>query len=147
MQANKIVGHIITETKLHVTYCESFNISLAEMQATEEHQGQFSLQLSHIFHHHFAVITLTILFPQKACTAYTRYVLDVGQSDWLALQVAMAPCLLGYFAIADMLSKHKDTRREGNTYWPWIENYVAEDYTEAVRLGSGGFFSFPLLTR
>ena len=29
----------MTETKLHVKYCESFNISLAEMQATEEHQG------------------------------------------------------------------------------------------------------------
>ena len=75
----------------------------------------------------------------KACTAYTRYVLDVGQSDWLALQVAMAPCLLGYFAVAKMLRDHKDTRREGNTYWAWIENYFADDYTEAVRLGSGAF--------
>lgn len=73
--------------------------------------------------------------------------LDVGQSeDWLALQVSMAPCLLGYFAVADMLRSHASTQRDGNTYWPWIENYVAEDYTEAVRLGSGkslvGFFFF-----
>ncbi|KAL6850667.1 trifunctional hydroxymethylpyrimidine kinase/phosphomethylpyrimidine kinase/thiaminase [Amphichorda felina] len=108
-RSSEIVSHIMTETKLHVKYCESFNISLAEMQTTEEHQ---------------------------ACTAYTRYVLDVGQSDWLALQVAMAPCLLGYFAVAKMLRDHKDTRREGNTYWAWIENYFADDYTEAVRLGS-----------
>ena len=33
----------------------------------------------------------------------------------------------------------KSTLREGNRYWKWIENYVADDYTEAVRLGSGMF--------
>ncbi|KAJ3496375.1 hypothetical protein NLG97_g2703 [Lecanicillium saksenae] len=26
--------------------------------------------------------------------------------------------------------------KEANTYWPWIENYGAADYVEAVRLGS-----------
>ena len=52
----------------------------------------------------------------------------------------MAPCLLGYGAVASMLSRHVDTKREGNQYWPWIENYVAEDYTTAVRLGSGKFY-------
>jgi hydroxymethylpyrimidine/phosphomethylpyrimidine kinase len=73
-----------------------------------------------------------------ACTAYTRYVLDIGQSeDWLALQMALAPCLLGYGAVAKMLHEHADTVRDGNTYWPWIENYKADDYVEAVRLGSG----------
>lgn len=51
----------------------------------------------------------------------------------------MAPCLLGYFDVAAMLVKDERTVREGNTYWPWIENYVAEDYKEAVRLGSGNF--------
>lgn len=77
-----------------------------------------------------------------ACTAYTRYVLDIGQSqDYLALQLAMAPCLLGYFAVAEMLRDHKDTKREDNRYWAWIENYIAEDYTEAVRLGSGKFLA------
>jgi thiaminase len=65
-------------------------------------------------------------------------VLDIGQSqDWLALQIAMAPCLLGYGVLAEQL--HADTRskREGNTYWPWIQNYVAEDYVTAVKTGSG----------
>lgn len=56
----------------------------------------------------------------------------------------MAPCLLGYFAVASMLRDHEATVREGNTYWAWIQNYVAEDYTEAVRLGSG-MLSFTLL--
>ncbi|KJZ76237.1 hypothetical protein HIM_04319 [Hirsutella minnesotensis 3608] len=109
-RSNKIVEHILQELQLHIGYCESFGISLAEMQATEEKQ---------------------------ACTAYTRYVLDVGQSEgWLALQVALAPCLLGYGAVAKMLHGHEATRRQGNVYWPWIENYVADDYAQAVRLGS-----------
>ena len=76
----------------------------------------------------------------EACTAYTRFLLDIGHSqDLLALQVALAPCTLGYAAVAKMLVDHPDTRKAGggNSYWPWIENYVAEDYVEAVRLASG----------
>jgi thiaminase len=73
-----------------------------------------------------------------ACTAYTRYVLDIGQSeDWIGLQVALAPCLLGYGAIAKQLHGDPQSKKEGNTYWTWIENYVAEDYVDAVRTGSG----------
>ena len=30
-----------------------------------------------------------------------------------------------------------DTKKEGNPYFKWICNYVAEDYVEAVRKGSG----------
>ena len=79
-----------------------------------------------------------------ACTAYSRYILDIGQSDdWLALQVALAPCLIGYGAIARRLYTEKSTARDGNRYWKWIENYVADDYTEAVRLGSGKNFEVP----
>lgn len=67
-----------------------------------------------------------------------RYVLDIGQSeDWLALQVALAPCLLGYGAVAKMLYGHSKTKKEGNHYWNWIENYVANDYVQAVKTGSG----------
>ncbi|PNP39900.1 hypothetical protein TGAMA5MH_08166 [Trichoderma gamsii] len=109
-RSNEIVSHILHEMKLHINYCNSFGISEPEIQATQELQ---------------------------ACTAYTRYVLDVGQSeDWLALQMALAPCLLGYGAVAKMLHAHAETVRDGNTYWAWIENYNADDYVEAVRLGS-----------
>lgn len=67
-----------------------------------------------------------------------RYVLDVGQSeDWIALQIAMAPCLIGYGHIAQRLFNDPETKREGNIYWKWIENYAADDYVEAVRIGSG----------
>jgi thiaminase len=65
-------------------------------------------------------------------------VLDIGQSeDWVALQVALAPCLLGYGVLARQLHADARTKREGNIYWPWIENYVADDYVQAVRTGSG----------
>jgi thiaminase len=50
--------------------------------------------------------------------------------------MALAPCLIGYGTIARRLHGEEKTLREGNRYWKWIENYVAEDYTEAVQLGS-----------
>ncbi|KAG6024725.1 hypothetical protein E4U40_003122 [Claviceps sp. LM458 group G5] len=109
--SNAIVGYVMREMQLHLDYCQTFGVSEAEIRAKEEKQ---------------------------ACTAYTRYVLDVGQSeDWLALQMALAPCLLGYGAVAKMLHAHESTRRGAdNVYWPWIQNYVADDYVQAVRLGS-----------
>ena len=68
----------------------------------------------------------------------SRYVLDIGQSqDWFALQIALAPCLIGYGEIAKRLYADPGTKREGNIYWKWIQNYVAEDYVEAVNVGSG----------
>ncbi|KAI0014047.1 Phosphomethylpyrimidine kinase-domain-containing protein [Xylariaceae sp. FL0662B] len=107
----KIVTHIHTEMNLHLDYCKQFGISKEEVEATEE---------------------------QQACTAYTRYVLDIGQSeDWLGLQVALAPCLLGYGTVARQLHGDTRTKTEGNTYWPWILNYVAEDYVQAVQTGAG----------
>ncbi|KAJ5599646.1 hypothetical protein N7450_000713 [Penicillium hetheringtonii] len=106
----RIVLHIQREMALHLDYCASFGLSKEEIETHTE----------------------TI-----ACTAYSRYILDVGQSeDWLALQMALAPCLIGYGAIARRLYSEEGTIRKGNQYWKWIENYVAEDYTEAVRLGS-----------
>ncbi|CCT74121.1 probable thiamin biosynthesis protein thi-4 [Fusarium fujikuroi IMI 58289] len=61
---------------------------------------------------------------------------QVHSGDWLGLQMALAPCLLGYGAAAKMLHDHEKTVREGNTYWAWIKNYNEEDYTDAVKLGS-----------
>ncbi|KAL1976837.1 hypothetical protein VTN31DRAFT_3119 [Thermomyces dupontii] len=107
----KIVMHIKTEMELHLNYCASFGITREEMERTPEKQ---------------------------ACTAYSRYILDIGQSqDWLALQVALAPCLIGYGMIAQRLYnqyKHSDTSK--NRYWKWVMNYVADDYVEAVKTGS-----------
>jgi hypothetical protein len=79
-----------------------------------------------------------ILSDSGAGLIKSRYVLDIGQSqDWLALQVSMAPCLIGYGVIGQRLHADPKTKREGNIYWKWIENYAGEDFTEAVRIGSG----------
>jgi hydroxymethylpyrimidine/phosphomethylpyrimidine kinase / thiaminase len=59
--------------------------------------------------------------------------------DWLGLQIALAPCLLGYGALAKMLHRDPRSVRQGNHYWNWVENYVAADYVQAVETGSGGF--------
>jgi thiaminase len=96
---------------LHIDYCAGFGLSRTEIESTEE---------------------------KLACTAYTRYVLDVGQSeDWLGLQIALAPCLLGYGAIAAMLHDDPRTKTEDNIYLKWILNYVADDYVQAVNTGRG----------
>ncbi|KXH28904.1 phosphomethylpyrimidine kinase [Colletotrichum simmondsii] len=114
-----IVNHITREMSLHIDYCKGFGITVPEIEATEEHQGKSYLTI------------------HTACTAYTRYVLDVGVSeDWIALQMALAPCLLGYGAVAKQLHGDVKTKREENTYWKWIENYVADDYVGAVKTGS-----------
>lgn len=106
-----IVTHIQKEMSLHISYCHDFGLSQSNLEAQKEDQ---------------------------ACTAYTRYVLDVGmQQDWLALQVALAPCLLGYGEIAEDIMKDAGSVKgvERNPYWRWVENYCAEDYQQAVEQG------------
>ena len=98
------------EIKLHIDFCKEYGLEVADIEAQEEDQ---------------------------ATTAYTRYVLDVGNSqDWLALQVAMLPCLVGYGIIAKQLFEDPKTVKEGNRYWPWVENYVCQEYLDAMTRGS-----------
>lgn len=114
-----IIAHVEREMALHVSFCEdSFGISRAELEDP------------------------TRTKESLACTAYSRYVLDVGMSqDWLALQMALAPCLLGYGVAAERLYRDElsVSTEQGNRYWRWVENYVADDYREAVRVGRGAF--------
>lgn len=96
---------------LHLSYCADFGLSKADVEATPE---------------------------DLACTAYTRYVLDVGmQQDFFALQLALAPCLLGYGQIAEDIVADPDavTGEEGNRYWRWVETYIGEDFQAAVAKG------------
>jgi thiaminase len=39
--------------------------------------------------------------------------------------------------IAKQLHANKRSKREGNLYWTWIQNYVANDYVTAVKTGAG----------
>ena len=84
-------------------------------------------------------ISPLLLTPPREVLTESRYVLDIGQSqDLIGLQLALAPCLLGYGALAAQLHKNPASKRTGeNPYWAWIENYVAEDYVTAVKTGSG----------
>ncbi|KAI9321645.1 Phosphomethylpyrimidine kinase-domain-containing protein [Dichotomocladium elegans] len=82
----KIVLHIHHELQMHVKYCEKWGISKEEILSTPE-----------------SVYNV----------AYTRYVLDKGATgDQLDLQVAMAPCLLGYGEIGINLVNDPNTKRE-----------------------------------
>lgn len=130
---------------LHVEYCNSFGVSKEDILASEESEGMSDS---------WRYSTDSADDLPTACTAYTRqvarsknngfvlifdrYVLDVGHSeDLFALNIAMAPCLIGYGVIARRLYDDPTTKREGNIYWKWIETYVADDFAEAVRDGSG----------
>lgn len=103
------VASLQKEIKLHIEFCKEQGLSVQDIEEQEEDQ---------------------------ATTAYTRYVLDIGQSqDWFALQVALLPCLVGYGAIAKRLFDDTNTLKEGR-YWTWIQQYVDREYMEAIARGS-----------
>ena len=55
--------------------------------------------------------------PAVEMLAYTRYVLDTGmRGDLLALQVALAPCVIGYAEIAARLAARPEALAETNPY-------------------------------
>lgn len=100
-----------------------------DMEKHEESQGRYLRQIS-----------ISLINKASACTAYSRYVLDIGQSeDWLALHISLLPCLLGYGMIARRLHSEQANNHtaEINPYLSWINNYVAADYTAAVEKGCG----------
>ena len=67
--------------------------------------------------------------------AYTRLVLDAGQSGSLAeLFAAMAPCAIGYANIGQWLTNKSDTVVEGNPYREWIEMYGNDEMQEACQI-------------
>lgn len=73
--------------------------------------------------------------PEAAETvAYTRWVLDRGVAgDILDLEVALAPCTIGYGEIALAIEASPRRRREGNPYESWIAMYAGEDYQALAR--------------
>lgn len=73
--------------------------------------------------------------PEKVGTvAYTRYVLDVGHSaSLLDLQVALAPCVVGYAEIGADLAPQLQVWKESHPgeqhpYAEWIEEYAGEGF-------------------
>jgi len=96
-----------TEMKLHVEYCAGWGLSEADMAAAPE---------------------------ATATMAYTRYVLERGLAgDLLDLEVALAPCILGYGEIANRMLASPALKRDGNPYAAWIAMYASDDYQSMCR--------------
>lgn len=96
--------HALTshEMGLHVEYCRGWGISRTQIEATPE-------------------------APETI--AYTRYVLERGLAgDVLDLEVALAPCTIGYGAIGRAARADPRLKLEGNPYMPWIAMYSGEEY-------------------
>jgi thiaminase (transcriptional activator TenA) len=94
------------EMHLHVAYCARWGFDEQQMAAADE---------------------------ADATIAYTRFVLERGLAgDQLDLQVALAPCIVGYAEIGRTLADDPTTRLDGNPYRDWIETYAAEDYQQVA---------------
>lgn len=95
------------ELQLHIAYCREWGISEAALQALPE---------------------------ARATLAYSRYVLDTGnRGDLLDMQVALAPCVIGYAEVAHWLKGREQTvRGPGNPYEAWIAMYEGAAFQEAA---------------
>lgn len=102
-----------TEINHHVTYCEQWGLTEADLENEPEDFGT---------------------------VAYTRYVLDAGMTgDLVELYAALAPCSIGYAVIGKALLESSDTQLEGNPYRSWIELYGGEEFQSGVAQGAAHF--------
>ena len=102
-----VAATIDVEIGLHVEYCRGWGLMEARMAAEPE-----------------AMQTV----------AYTRFVLDRGLSgDRLDLEVALAPCMVGYAVIARERMADPTTRTQGNPYREWLEMYAGDEYQSLAR--------------
>lgn len=70
---------------------------------------------------------------EVANLAYTRFVLDAGQSgDFLDLLVALLPCVLGYGEIGLRLAA---TQADNTPYQDWINTYAGKEFQALCQLG------------
>ncbi len=106
-EKTEAISALLHEMTLHVSYCAEWGIPesaiLAEPEAPET-------------------------------VAYTRWVLDRGVAgDILDLEVALAPCTIGYGEIALAIEASPTRRREANPYESWIAMYAGEEYQALAR--------------
>ena len=102
-RAQRIVAATLdVEIGLHIEYCRGWGLSEASMTSEPE---------------------------APATIAYTRFVLDRGLAgDRLDLEVALAPCIVGYAMIAAERIADPATRLDSNRYREWLEMYSGADY-------------------
>jgi thiaminase/transcriptional activator TenA len=107
-RAQRLVAATLdVEIGLHIDYCRGWGLSEARMTSEPE---------------------------APATIAYTRFVLDRGLAgDSLDLEVALAPCIVGYAVIAAERIGDPGTRLAGNPYREWLEMYAGADYQGLAR--------------
>src|ERR1700761_5737786 len=102
-----VAATLDVEIGLHIDFCRGWGLSEAAMQAEPE-----------------ALETV----------AYTRYVIDRGLAgDRLDLEVALAPCIVGYAEIAAERMADPATRRDGNPYREWLDMYAGDEDQNLAR--------------
>lgn len=103
------VSGLLHETTMHLGYCAKWGIPEAAILAE----------------------------PEAAETvAYTRWVLDRGiAGDILDLEVALAPCTIGYGEIARLIEASPTRNRDANAYESWIAMYAGTEY-QALAAGA-----------
>ena len=109
--------HIARESHNHVVFCNSFGITLDQLETEPE---------------------------SAALSAYARYILDIGlEGDSIKLWIAVVACLVGYGEVGLWLAHESKKSKEeggwvvteGNPYKQWIDVYNGKEYQEAVRVG------------
>ncbi len=106
-----VAATLDVEIGLHVEHCHGWGLSEAAMAAEPE-------------------------APQTI--AYTRFVLDRGLAgDRLDLEVALAPCVIGYAEIAARLAARPGACAATNPYRVWIEEYAGAPYQEVAASARG----------
>jgi thiaminase/transcriptional activator TenA len=107
-RAQRLVAATLdVEIGLHIEYCRGWGLSEASMASEPE---------------------------APATIAYTRFVLDRGLAgDRLDLEVALAPCIIGYAEIAAERVDDAATRLAGNRYREWLEMYAGPEYQDLAR--------------
>ena len=99
LAASVVDGLINHEMRLHVEVCAREGISEDQLYAAEEEMENL---------------------------AYTRYVMDAGQSgDFLDMMAALAPCCFGYGEIGARLGQSASA---DTTYREWIDTYADAEY-------------------
>lgn len=102
-----LIGALLHEMTLHLAYCAEWGLPEAAILAEPE-------------------------APETV--AYTRWVLDRGfAGDILDLEVALAPCTIGYGEIALRIEASPSRRRQGNPYEAWIAMYAGAEYQAVAR--------------
>ena len=97
-----------TEMALHVSFCEDFGISKADLLATQ---------------------------PSPTTQAYTRFLLQVAYRGSVGeISSAILPCMWGYSEIGQMLYD-RGLPKDAPLYTRWIEMYNSQEFADlAARL-------------